>query len=113
MGHLMRLAWLEDECVSGFNRGRPSGVTDNALAGNHMVKLPLRAMRVIRVGSLSGSDAANLNIKRMPLPEIRGQRVASQGLRNLPAGAGKLSFWRRPELLGNILCVYFAHTLFA
>ena len=51
---LVRLARLKKESVAGFNRCLTIFVTNKPASGNDVVKLPLRAVRVIRIGRLSG-----------------------------------------------------------
>src|SRR5213594_1177294 len=56
---LVRLVGRKNERIDGFNGGRSILVPHDALAGNYVVKLPLRAVRVIRVGSFAGRNAQN------------------------------------------------------
>jgi len=47
IGNLMRFAGVKEEGVAGFDGGRSIFVTDDAFAGDDVVKLPLRAVGVI------------------------------------------------------------------
>src|SRR4029077_5498603 len=69
------LVWPEYKCVASFDRSRPFRVSKNALARNHLVKLPLSAMRMIGPGAVAWRYTANLNIERMPLVQVSGQRL--------------------------------------
>src|SRR5213594_1177292 len=55
----VRLVGRKNERIAGFNGGRSILVPHDALAGNYVVKLPLRAVRVIRVGRFAGRNAQN------------------------------------------------------
>src|SRR5437870_4856467 len=44
VNELMRFPWFEDKGVTRFDRSRSVLMPHPALAGNHMVKLPLRAV---------------------------------------------------------------------
>jgi hypothetical protein len=63
---LVRLARLEDEGIARLDWRCSILVPDNPAAGNHVIKLPLRAMRVIRTRRLARWNPANLHVKRMP-----------------------------------------------
>ena len=63
-------------------------MSNESLAGNHVIELPLRAMQVIGVRTFARRDAANLNIEGVPLVQVRGLRFAPQCLEiSLPAPA--------------------------
>ena len=110
VGQLVRLAGFENEGVARFNRRRPRLMPDDAPAGNHMVKFPLRAVRMIRTGRLPQREAANLDIKRMPLHQVRGLRLASQRLGNFLARTRELSLGRFPGKLLQLVGVDFLHS---
>src|ERR1700722_15986512 len=107
----MRFAWLKNKRVAGFNRSRSVFVTNDACARNHMIKFPLRAVRMIRIRSFASRNAANFNIEWMPLLQIRRLGLATQFLRNLFARADEFSFRRRPSYFSNFVRVDFMHTL--
>lgn len=94
---LMRLAWREEKSIPWFNGCETILVSDAAFAGDDVVKLPLGAVRVVGIRSLARRNAADLDIKRMPLQKVRGVWLASQCLRYLFAGTGIFSFSERPR----------------
>ena len=78
VGKLMSLPRLENECVPGFDFRRSFGMPDDTLTRDHLIKLPLRAMRVKGIGSHARRYSADLNIKWVPLFQVRRKRFASQ-----------------------------------
>ena len=58
------------ERVARFDWRRPLLVPHLARARDDVVKLPLRAVRVIRVGRLARRHAEDFHVKRMPLHQI-------------------------------------------
>ena len=91
IGDLVWLTRLENECVASLNRSSPIFVADDAAASNHMIELPLCAVRMIQIGSLPRRNTQNLDIKGMPLVEVRGLGIASQLQGNIFARADELS----------------------
>ena len=108
---LMRFAGRENKRVASFNRRCSILVPDNTLARNDVVKFPLRAVQMIGVRTFSWRDAADLDIKWVPLFQVRRLWLASQLLRDLFARPDKLSFRRRPGQLLNLVCINLAHLL--
>src|SRR5260370_40165037 len=80
IGDLVRLTRFENKCVASLNRSSPVFMADDAAARNHMIELPLCAVRMIRIGSLPRRNTQNLDIKGMPLVEVGGLGLASQRL---------------------------------
>src|SRR5215213_3639419 len=76
---------------------------------NHLVKFPLRAVRMKRIRRLARSDAANLHIKRMPLAQIRRERFASESFRNFLPEPRKFPLRRTPGFLFDFVNIDFAH----
>src|SRR5687767_3698333 len=88
-------------------------MSHDTLARDHMIKFPLRTVGVIWIGAFPRRDAANLHIERMPFPQVRGPRLASQCFGDFFSRAHELSFWGRPGQLIHILRINFSHTLLA
>src|SRR5688572_33498128 len=105
----MGLTGTEDECVAGFDRRRSVLVPCQAGALNHMVKLPLGAMRMIRVSAFPRRNPDDLDIKGMTLHQIGRERFAAQGFGHLLAGSGELAFGRSPRLLLEFVGVDLTH----
>ena len=54
---LVRLTWTVDKGVASLDR-RPAGVIpSDTSSGNHMIKLPLRSMRVVGIRRLARGEA--------------------------------------------------------
>src|ERR1700692_2898736 len=106
----MCLTGLENERVAGFDRSRSALMTNDSLTRDHVVELPLRAVRVIRVRRRPRRDAADLHVKRMPLVELGCARLASEGLGNLFAGTDEFSARRPPSHLIDFVRADFLHS---
>ena len=106
---LMRLAGLEDERITGDNRGRAFCVADGAVAGDDVIKFPLGAVGVVRAIFLAGRYLGNLDIEGMALLQIGGMRFAAQSLGDAFVAAGELSFRRGPGFFNDVVGVYLAH----
>src|SRR4051812_20429921 len=98
----MCFAWQKKESISDLNRRRAVLMSNCARAGNDVVELPLRAVRMIRVSALAGWNAEYLDVKRMTLHQVGGEWLAPQRFRNFFAGTGEFLLRRRPCLLGNV-----------
>src|SRR5262245_2445109 len=106
---LVGLVWLEEEGVAGENCRRPVFVANRALTRNDMVKLPLRAVRVIRVRRLTRRDAQNLKVEWVPLVQVGGAWLPSESFGYLFARSNDFALWRRPHQLLYVLGVDFKH----
>src|SRR5436190_4309391 len=112
VGDLVRLTRLKNESVARLNRRRPILVPDAAPAGDYMVEFPLRAVGMIDVGSFPRRDAQDLDVKRMPLHEVRRGWFSPQRLGDLFTRSNELSLGGRPGELSHLLRVYFVHMNF-
>ena len=65
--NLMRLPRLENKRIARFDRCSSILMADAAVAGNHMIKFPLRAMGVVRTRRFARRNAGYFHIKWMPL----------------------------------------------
>ena len=84
---------LEKEGIAGFNFGRSILVPNSSGTRNHMIKLPLRTVRMIRALDLSGRDPANFDVERVSLFEVGREWFTSKGFGDLYSGADKLFLW--------------------
>jgi hypothetical protein len=66
----VRFSRLEEKCVARFDRIGAIGVTNLAGAGNYVVELPLRAVRMVRIRNFAGRQTHNFDVERMALVEI-------------------------------------------
>src|SRR5437667_6474126 len=106
---LMRLSWLKDKRIPRFYWSRPILMPDHSFSRNHMIKLPLRAVRMVRIRALTRWDAADLHVKWVPLPQVRRLRLSSQRLRNLLSRADEFPLWRGPRELLHIISIDLSH----
>jgi len=83
----VRLARFEQKRVAGFDGRRPALVANQPAAGDHMVELPLRAVRMKRERDRVGSDARDLHVERMPLVQIHRIALAPERFGDLLPGA--------------------------
>ena len=88
----MRFSGREDECVAGFDGSEAVFIAGGAFAGNHIVKLQLRTMQMVRVRSFAGRDANDFNVERMPFVKVGGLRFSAQCFRNFSSRAGEFAF---------------------
>src|SRR5688572_13568657 len=77
--------------------------------GNHLVKFPLRAVRMKRIWRLAGRNPANLHIKRMPFAQIGRSRFAPERFGHFLPGAPKFPLGRTPGLLLEFMNIDLAH----
>src|SRR5438876_11827543 len=105
----MRLAGREDERVARCDWSRSVLVPHNAPAGDHVIELPLHAVRVVWKRRRSRGQSCNLDVERVAFHQIGGLGVAPQGLRELDARSPEFSLWGRPLELFDISGVDFAH----
>ena len=70
VGNLVRFAGMEEKGVAGFDGRCAVLMTNNAFAGDYVVKLLLRTVGVIGVGGLARRNAANFNVEGMALLEV-------------------------------------------
>ena len=61
----MRLVRTEDKGVTRFDRCLATFMAGNAVAGDDVIELPLRAVGVIGISRFPRWDPANLDIERM------------------------------------------------
>ena len=64
-------------------------VAHAAVAGDHVIELPLRAVRMIGVRRLTGRDAQDFDVERMPLEQVGRIALAPERLGDLNAFAAK------------------------
>jgi hypothetical protein len=88
----MRFARSKNESIACTDRRRTGFVADEALAGDDVVVLPLRAVDMIRIGRFPGRNAKNLDVEGMALHQVHRLRLAAQCDRDLLAEAGETSF---------------------
>ena len=67
IGQLVCLAWLENERIAGLDFGKAIVVPHDSLAGNDMVKFPLRTVGVKWTHAFARRNPADFNVERMPL----------------------------------------------
>ena len=77
---MMRLSGLEEQRVTGLDRRVAFFMANDAAARDHVIKLPLRAVGVVRIRLLSGRNAKDLDVERMTLHQIGRERIAPQRL---------------------------------
>src|SRR5262249_27691236 len=107
--NLVGLVRLEEEGVARGNCRRPVLMANRSLTRNDVVKLPLRAVRVVRVRSLARRNAQNLDVEWMPLVQVGGKWLASERFGYLFARANEFALGRRPRQLLYVLGVDFKH----
>src|SRR5262245_40397483 len=107
--NLVGLVRFEEEGVAGENCRRPVLVANRALTRNDVVKLPLRAVRVVRVRRLTRRNAQNLDVEWMPLVQVSGGWLPSERFGYLFAGASEFALGRRPRQLFYVLGIDFKH----
>ena len=90
---LMGLAGLEDECIARLDSRRPILVPDLFRCRRSRDRIPTARCASDRDTGLPRRNAADLDVKRMPLEEIGRERLASERLGDLLAGAREFPFW--------------------
>ena len=105
----MRLAWLEDEGVARRDGRLAVFVAHETFARNHMVKFPLRAVRMVGVSGFASGHARDFDIERMAFVEVGGIPLATERDGNLLACAAEFSFRRSPRIFFDFVGVYFFH----
>src|SRR5205085_7445678 len=107
----MRLVRTEDKSVTRFNRYLPTLMTRNAVTGDDVIELPLRAVGVIGISRFPWWDPTNLDVKRMALHQISRERLSAERLGNLFARAREFPLRRRPDKLLHVVGIHFAHKM--
>lgn len=68
----MRFTRLQEKRIAGGDLGHARSVSNVATPGDHVIELPLRAVRMIRIRRLARRDARDLDIERMTVEQIGG-----------------------------------------
>ena len=105
----MRLPGFEQKRIAALDRRRALAMPNDAVPGEHVIELPLRAMRVKGKRRIPRRQPLNLDIERMPLQQIR--RLVLPPKRNgqaLPKPP-KRALGRAPNILTDIPSIDFTH----
>ena len=105
----MRFPGLEDERVAGDDRVGAAVVANRSGAGQHVIELPLLAVRV-KVRRLSVRRyALNLNVEWMPLVRVGRFRDTPERFRNLFSRDNGVTVGPGPRQLNEVVRVDLYH----
>src|SRR5580658_10686398 len=100
----MGTAGLKDEGVTRLDGRGAVRIAHLAGARDHLVELPLGAVRMVGARGLSRGNTAYLHVEGLPLHEVRRVRDAAEHDRDVSVRRGELPLRRCRRLLRYVPC---------